>query len=189
MCHFVLAAVPRDANLEEVRAIAKKHMRPLSDPSIAFAGAGPQRPADLYYTTKHCNCGTAIGAGADRSQAWRPSDKELRKLRRKGWSEAKIARWVAEHERTDARRKAKELALEHRSQPEVESWLALAAEVLASGAANRFGILLVWSPGASIELEDEIRTPIDEASSSLLFEAREGVLYNLLPSHPGGYGV
>ncbi len=97
------------------------------------------REGEGYYLTTrgHCDCGTDIGALARRPPAKKLSRK-VRKLRRKGWSEGKIQRWlesiadpVARHER-----------LEQEGSPEAERWYRFLREAVTSGTARSVGLLL-----------------------------------------------
>ena len=74
-----------------------------------------------------CDCGTALGRLASAEMAER--QRKLRRLEKKGWSKAKIERWVADRNKSIDR-------------GEIDSWFGLLTAVLSSGAAESIGLML-----------------------------------------------
>ena len=58
----------------------------------------------LLTTRRQCDCGTVLGVRPDPPEVYEDKlAKEEARLRRKGWSEAKIARAIEDHRKADAR--------------------------------------------------------------------------------------
>jgi hypothetical protein len=104
MCHFVTLIAPTD-DAEAVRAIMDRHGRaadPIDIPSIRKVLREGERQ---YLTTRgHCDCGTVLAPRHDTPATLEEKlAKEAARMRRKGWSEAKIARALEDRRKADAR--------------------------------------------------------------------------------------
>jgi hypothetical protein len=149
MCHFVTAVVGGGADLTRLNAIAQKHHRwftPLVNDSVE-----PHLRKDETYVSTlprgaRCDCGTGLGwLPRELARAPKPAggDADIAKLRRKGWSEAKISRWLESKER-DSRTWAPPSPQQVESDTQNDSWLALADEVLAEPGVSSFGLMVHW---------------------------------------------
>jgi hypothetical protein len=104
MCHFVTLIAPTD-DAAAVRAIMDRHGRgagPIDNPSIRKV----LRDGDHQYLTTrgHCDCGTILSPRHPSPEAFEDElAKEGSRLKRKGWSQAKIARAIEDRRRADAR--------------------------------------------------------------------------------------
>ncbi|HEX4738726.1 MAG TPA: hypothetical protein VH331_14305 [Allosphingosinicella sp.] len=104
MCHFVTLIAPTE-DADAVRAIMDRHSRaaePIDNPSIRKVLREGERQ---YLTTRgHCDCGTVLAPRHDTPEALEEKlAKEAARMRRKGWSEAKIARAIEDRRKADAR--------------------------------------------------------------------------------------
>lgn len=111
MCFFIFAVLPKDADAEAVKANFRAHGRicveagGLSDGLRAGLAPGER----LFHTTPvHCDCGTPLGQAASpgRDPA-KAAEAMVARLRRKGWSEAKIARVRRSRSRQEHGRRAR----------------------------------------------------------------------------------
>lgn len=98
MCQFLTAVLPAGADLDRAaRSLAPAGMtcRPLDNPNVVGL-----EPGEIWAlaTAGHCDCGTPVGQGTGEQRS-DVTENDLRKLRRKGWSDAKIDRWLAEKEK------------------------------------------------------------------------------------------
>ncbi len=102
MCHFITLIAPTD-DVGSVRAVMERHGRaaePIDNPSIRKVLREGERQ---YLTTRgHCDCGTvlaprSLGAVEDKL------GKDEARMRRKGWSEAKIARAIEGRRKADTK--------------------------------------------------------------------------------------
>lgn len=102
MCHFITLIVPTD-NAALVRSVVDRHGRtaePIDNPSIRkLLNDGECQ----YLTTRgHCDCGTVLAPRGDTIHSLDEKlAKEVARLRRKGWSETKIARATSGRRKTD----------------------------------------------------------------------------------------
>jgi hypothetical protein len=104
MCHFVTLIVPTD-DADAVRAIMDRHGRaadPIDNPSIRKVLREGERQ---YVTTRgHCDCGTVLAPRHDTPETFEEKlAKEAARMKRKGWSEAKIRRAMEDRRKADAR--------------------------------------------------------------------------------------
>lgn len=142
MCTFILAVLPKDADAETVKGIFRAHDRACFEAGRLSAGllAGLAPGERMFHTTPaHCDCGTPLGwatvPGRDPAKA---AEATAARLRRKGWSEAKIARSLAQQTASDERppRPSGELA-----PTSLAEWVALIDAVLVSNATPSLGLL------------------------------------------------
>jgi hypothetical protein len=98
VCHYLTAALPKGVDLPALGPILKANrqtLTPLTNPWVEA-----QLPSGLaYYSAcgKHCDCGTAVG-WLSQQETLEPDADDTR-LRRRGWSEARIQRWLEEKNR------------------------------------------------------------------------------------------
>lgn len=104
MCHFITLIVPA-VDAAAVRLVMERHGRaaePIDNPSIRKVLHGGEHQ---YLTTRgHCDCGTALAPrhGSTEEFEGRIAKEEAR-MRRKGWSAAKIARAIEDKRKADAK--------------------------------------------------------------------------------------
>jgi hypothetical protein len=92
MCLFITAAVPRTAQTHAFSQVVRQHkltFSPCDNPHVA----AQLRPAEQYVsaTGSHCDCGSPLFRGS-RAASAETVAREVDKLRKKKWSEAKIAK-------------------------------------------------------------------------------------------------
>jgi hypothetical protein len=179
MCHFVTAVLPTIAPAKELDVIAQAHgkqLRALDNPSIE----AQIKPTESYFiaTAGVCDCGTPLGAlvrGDSRPPHDRPAQEK--RLRLKGWSEAKIARSLKQKEQhdllaTDAKAKANLAA--------AKVWLNLVTELTGSRKTPYICLLLHWYDG-SVEGNIKVRgrevIKTSELTAETLGRMKEDVLY------------
>lgn len=183
MCHFITATLPRDVDVDAVAARFHAHGRgfaEVSNPHVAAQIA----PGDRYLTTTaaHCDCGTSLGALA-RSEATGPAtlDRQIEKLRRRGWGAARIGRWQAQTEQDPARRRREEQTAARGEAHDVAQWTDLLRELLDSGLTPRIGLLLHWYRGnlrsERISLNGIQRLAISALTPRQLMRIEEDTLY------------
>ena len=185
MCHFITATLPQNVDTEVVASCFDSHGRGfalISDPLVATQ----LDPGDRYILTtrKHCDCGTSLGTLA-RSGCRPPVDgdssaREVAKLRRRGWSEAKIGRWQSqtENDRTKGKRAVRQCT------QDAERWIDLLRDLLDSGATPRVALLLHWYRGnvesERISIRDRVQVEIHGLDPEKLMRMEEDVLYNFV---------
>ena len=103
MCHFITLVAPTH-DAEAVRAVLARHGRaasPIDNPPVRKVLRAAERQ---YLTTRgHCDCGTVLAPRSKPSDGAEKTAKETARMRRRGWSEAKIARALEDMHKADAR--------------------------------------------------------------------------------------
>lgn len=134
MCTFVTLFLPTSFAHVEAAAIMERSGRRLfaqDSPSLqAAVGPGWQ----LWLSAAHCDCGTAVAS----SRAEREWKADAERWRKKGWSEAKIARALAEQR---ARHEQDQQVRRDEALGDAGQWLQRIDALLAGGAA-RIGLLV-----------------------------------------------
>jgi hypothetical protein len=145
VCHYLTAALPEGADLPALRPILKTHGQPLIPLNNPWVEA--QLPEGMaYYSAagKYCDCGTAVGWLA-RQDPVEPASHSAR-LRWRGWSEARVERWLQEKARAQEKReRERQGGTPHE---EAERWAAFIRALLVEGGLACFGLLLHWYSGA-----------------------------------------
>src|SRR5688572_15732863 len=91
MCHFITAVIPPEVAPDAAAALFAAHRLGfvvLQNPNVAAQLSDGER--HILTTRGHCDCGTVLGSHREAAN----HERELEKLRKKGWGEAKIERWV-----------------------------------------------------------------------------------------------
>ncbi|MDR2958696.1 MAG: hypothetical protein LBV10_04065 [Stenotrophomonas sp.] len=134
MCTFITLFLPTSFPLDEAAAIMQRSGRRLfaqASPSLQAAAGPGWQP---WLSATHCDCGTAL-ASAGAPPEWK-SDAE--RWRKKGWSEAKIARAQAEQ---TARHEQDQQMVREQALDDAGQWLQRIDALLGAGAA-RIGLLV-----------------------------------------------
>ena len=186
MCTYITAVIPARADEAAVRRCADEwgHGWAAIDNRYVL---GQLRPGERYYLTtrKHCDCGTALGSLGPEWEH-RPDDptEKIPALRRRGWSGAKIARWLKDKERAAGhRQRTAALGAGHPAMPEEELWLGFLRAAVAGGLAESVGLLLHWYSGRveseRIDLENRTRVPLGELDETVLRNMAYDHLYEV----------
>jgi hypothetical protein len=188
MCHYITATLPHVVEPDSVANIFESHklgFELISNPHVAEQVNSP----DWYILTSrnHCDCGTAFGSLNHRDTAAKGSsyDRELKKFRKQGWSEAKMQRWLEQKEQTKERHRRKDEDLVQGGSPELDRWIELLNELIGSGPAPRVGLLLHWYHGSiegeRIKIQRRERVRLSEVNPERLMKIEEDVLYEVVP--------
>src|SRR5437016_1691794 len=97
MCQYITAYVPLDADIDAVRTFLDHYKfgcRLIENPHVSKQFV--HRVVQILTTRKYCDCGTSLGVDRLPDSGREPSDRDVERRRKKGWSEARILRWRAE---------------------------------------------------------------------------------------------
>jgi hypothetical protein len=173
MCHFIAAVVPASADLRVLSEVAIRNGRRLEQlhrPAIqAQLGFGE---VYLRTTVGPCDCGTSLGSARRESAATPPPRDHLGRLKKRGWSDTKIRRWLEQQEQADAKRAAKV--------PEActASWRTFLDEGLAPKDVRYIGLLLHFGDlSEPIQLARRQVVALSQADAAFLSMIEEDVLY------------
>ena len=176
MCHFITAVLPGSSDHTLLASVAEKHgrnLKPQRNPSIEEQLNAGER---YFLTTRgHCDCGTDLGVLRRQEKSLERRETQAKgqeeKLRREGWSEAKIARW--------SEQKAQHLA-KPLTAPAATDWDELLKEMLKSGRTPFVALLLHWYDGpleGRIQLKGREAVKADDLTPEILGRMKEDVLY------------
>lgn len=177
MCSFITAVLPAKMVSQSVKAIFHEQgfgFQPVSNASLQeILSAGDQQ---ILTTPGTCDCGTVLGSAStgNTSPATR-MERDLQKLRSKGWSEAKIQRWQSQREGAQHN---------HQRPSEAERWILLIHKLLQQPQARRIGLFLHWY-SASVEQErliisDPRKVQLSELTVDFLTHLQEDVVYTFV---------
>jgi hypothetical protein len=176
MCRFISAILPASADITALIAVAERHgrsLRPQSNPSVRKKLKAGE---NCFLTTAgHCDCGTPLGAHA--ASATDDTHAQIRKLRAKGWSETKIARW---REQRGEHQVQKAATARSASEAGIAQWQGFLSEALARSDTPYLCLLIHMYSGAldgDIELLDRQTVKLQEADTAFLDTMSEDVLY------------
>ncbi len=183
MCLYITATLPPNANEVEVRRLVRGIGRGFSQIDCPCQSTLLQ-PGERHYDTTRgeCDCSTSLGSCVDRPP--RPSRK-VSVLRKKGWGEAKIQRWLNQRQQIDERN---ERVRQHQAEAEGQSiWIELLRALFESGSTPWFGLVLhFYSSGPGVEekpFELAARQVVrfEKVTPEFLVQIREDILYEVRP--------
>lgn len=189
MCHFITATLPGEIDPKKAVEIFARHklgFKEIENESVRHH----LEPGDIYIltTSGHCDCGTVLGSQYrdpeltdEQKESFRKRDIE--KLKKKGWSQAKIDRWLKEAELTADKEKRGE-ELEHEYGVRFASdWVAFIGDILSSKVASRVGLLVhsySGGLGARIPIAGKKQVNLKELNENVLLRMSEDVIYEFV---------
>lgn len=149
MCYYITATVPAESNLEILRQVIKKHSFGFTSLTNSFITVQLPKGSRYYRATgSYCDCDDGFGYSFHYDRTSNPNDlaKHANKLRKKGWSEAKIHRSL--QERTLAHEKPRPGI-----QESADRWIKFLREILSVKQNPKIGLITHFYQG-DIETED-----------------------------------
>ena len=191
MCHYVTATMSAGGDANAVRKIAKAfalRWEQVHNPSVAKA----LLPGETYFYTTHgmCDCGTDLGSALRRNATLHPPDpeRETKKLQKKGWGAAKIARHRQERQADFNRKQAEAEARKEQPPHHAQVWCDFIHAVLDAGAARSIGILLHFYRGGidseRIKIGGRRTLPANVLTAQDLLQLEEDVLHEFEGNRP-----
>lgn len=186
MCRFITAVVPADIDQDSLRPILDKYGMYFKEVNNPFVNEQLGGEVLVKATRSICECDTALGAGSrlkETDQTGLTHSHEIDKLRKKGWSQHKIERWLVEKSNSAERR----LTIEtDKYDAELAQWCEFITLVLSNGIAKRLGLLLHMYNGNLEEEQIRIkrfeRLTVTESLCNDLLTMDEDVLYTVSKS-------
>lgn len=189
MCTFILAIVPPDAQLEPLKMELASHrlgFRVFEE--VEFLAQLPPGDIAFYTTYGFCDCGTELGSGHSRDQQEQKQHeieaKEEAKRRRQGWSETKLARWQAEREAQQEKRRERDNEQGH-GEKECFRWVHFLDTVLSRHIVTRIGVFILDysrkpSPPSFAPMS-QVRARLSDITPDFLRYMQEHTLYEFSP--------
>lgn len=181
MCRFITAVVPSDTNFQDLKPLLEKYE--MSFEEIKNSSVEAQFDGDLHVraTRSHCDCNSALGSASNQQEASQQDvthRAEVAKLRKKGWSEHKIERWLVEKIGSTDRNQQQE---QNKKDAELMRWREFIDAMLSGGFTKRFGLLLHMYGGAledeRIQIKGKERILLSEQFDNAMLTMDEDVLY------------
>ena len=182
MCHFITAYVPRESDIAAVESAFDQNkfgFRLLDNLHVQRQLDGPV--IQILTTRKTCDCGTSLASVGQPLRVAAPTEREIDKLRQKGWSEWRIRRSLAQKAASARRQEAaqKEASI-HNAGSETERWVRVIAQILQSRAAEWVGVLVhKYRRGLVSErivLEASTKVRVGKLTQDTLLEMKEDAM-------------
>ncbi|HMS40948.1 MAG TPA: hypothetical protein PKE69_12025 [Pyrinomonadaceae bacterium] len=190
MCHFITATLPKDADLKKSQEIFKQHhlrFEQIENQSVREH----LEKGDIYILTTQgmCDCGTVLASqnrddyALDEISFQKATDAAIKKLKAKGWSDAKILRWQKETELNDERNKMEKEKSHEYLTTRADDWANFIKNLLNSKSTKRIGILVhEYSSGIEnrIKILRKETISIKKLTPKFLVEMSEDVIYDFI---------
>ena len=171
MCTYIAAVLPAGTDPKAAGELFEKH-------NLGFWQIHDRPPAiskdQLYVltSTKYCDCGTVLGRGCIRNPHTKEPETEIPKLRKKGWSEAKINRWLEDKTRKPDPRDTE-------SEEELARWIVTIQEILTSGVTKSLGVFVhFYNEGFGADIIKRVeQVKLADLSPELLLGLADDTLY------------
>ena len=137
----------------------------------------------LLISNRRCECGTPLGSGSGPAK-WDEDSygHDIKRLRKRGWSEHKIARWLEAKRSSHA--KLERLAHEHADGPSaqpVDGWLDWLGDALGRGAVGQVGLRVCHGDESWVATTPHVTRHISDVSPADLRAMEENTLYVFVP--------
>ncbi|MBI1781962.1 MAG: hypothetical protein HYR66_11425 [Sphingobacteriales bacterium] len=99
----------------------------------------------LWKKSKMCDCGTSLGeASFKNDKTERVQKSEIDKLKKKGWTETKITRYLADKKKSEDKVAQQNDAILNSKSNELDNYVNFIQEVIKNTDTEIFGLLLHW---------------------------------------------
>lgn len=175
MCQFNLAIVDSDSEDLKLKKVFEENNLHFSVIQIKNFEAQPGLSYKIVFTTRNlCDCGSAIGSGTLINSINKKLESEIKKLRKKKWSEIKIKRFIESKIKADSSKRME-------ANEELEKWNNTIKVCLSNKLTKRFGILIhYFSESHSEEKFDNIKITKKRLSDLKLDELKRIEKDNIL---------
>jgi len=186
MCHFITGLIDKQTSLDDLNEVGGDYAITFDKCDNDFVKSQLKINEDyLVKRTKFCDCGTQLGLAArtNTPDATRIEKQEVDKLKKKGWSETKINRWLTDREKTIEKDKVRYDRIVNGVHLDIENWIEYLKKIFTSTKVQHFGLLLHWYNGGleseRIKLKDRIKIKVSELTPDALLKMNEDVVYDV----------
>ena len=183
MCIFITATLSPDADIEKVKPIARS-----CELAWKQIKSGPilnqLKDGETYFLTTvgFCDCSTDLGSAHDEIPEVPKVDinKQIIKLKKMGWGEAKINRWSEEKEKHKKRLNREE---QHSGDPhwETNTWIEFINKVLDNELSQWVGIIIenemIFKSSEGFEIGKILNVSLNKLSRDYLLHMEVNTLY------------
>lgn len=146
MCHFITAICSSKTKLTEINSVGETYGLKFEDCNNEHIKKQILKTEKyLIKTAKMCHCGTSLGeANFINDTPVRIQKSEIDKLKKKGWTEAKITRYLADKKKNDAKIAKKNDDILTRKSDELDNYINFIQDLFKKTDTELFGLLLHW---------------------------------------------
>jgi hypothetical protein len=173
VCVTIQLVVPTDA-AEAVTGALSRQMPFWGEP----IGTAPNGDVVLGVmgARGQCQCTTSLGSVQPPARLHGADSRKIAAMRRQGWSEHKIERWLAEKQRSETKyERALHVPADGATVADLDSWRAVIEDLFGRGLLNSVSLHVGFDYQAALHGEP-IVVPLDEVSTTLL----RGLAYDSL---------
>lgn len=187
MCHFITGVIDRKSSLDNLNDLGCDNIITFHVCDNLFIKSQLRaNEVHVARNRKYCDCGTELGMLARRPspEALSVGKSEIDRLKKKGWSERKIQRWIADREKNAEKAKIKYDNLANGKHPDVENWLQYFRKVFSDPQISHLGLLLHWYSGGladeRIAVKQRKRIKVNDLTAEILLKMEEDVIYDIV---------
>ena len=184
MCHYITGSISGKVTVEELNTVGQEFgLQFETCPNEFVKNQLKSEESYIWKRCKYCDCGTLLGSLSEKNtqQAKKADESEIKKLRRKGWSEAKIQRLMNERNKKEERYTEDLEQRKTSAQNGIQEWIDFCKKLFEITPIKTFGILLHWYGGGisneRINLKGRISIDKSELTAKNLLEIEEDTLY------------
>jgi hypothetical protein len=146
MCHFITAICSSKTKLSDINSVGKTYGLEFEDcENEHITKQLAKTEKYLWKKSKMCDCGTSLGeASFINDKTERVQKSEIDKLKKKGWTEAKITRYLADKKKSEDKIAQQNDAILNNKSNELDNYVNFLQEVLKKTDTDVFGLLLHW---------------------------------------------
>lgn len=181
MCRFITAVVPADIDLQSVKPLLDKYGMSFEEVRNSFVESQLEGDRYVRATRSVCDCDTGLGSSSDSPGevlTVATVSNDIDKLKKKGWSQHKIERWLAEKSGTVDRNQQ---AVRSKNDAELAQWREFISAMFSDTITKRLGLLIHMYNGTledeQIQIKRINRISLSEQFENKLLEMEEDVLY------------
>lgn len=186
MCHFITGLIDRAVSLDDLNKVGHGNAITFTKCDNDFVKS-QLKPGEDYLVkkTNPCDCGTQLGlvCRTTTPDTTRIEKREVDKLKKKGWTETKIKRWLTDREKTIEKDKIKYDRIVNGVYVDIANWIDYINNVFTETKTQYFGLLLHWYKGGledeRIKLKDRIKVKLSELTPDILLKMDEDVIYEV----------
>jgi hypothetical protein len=146
MCHFITAICSSKTKLSDINLIGETYGLQFEDCDNEHITKQISKTEKyLLKKSKMCDCGTNLGESSSKNDnTERVQKSEIDKLKKKGWTETKITRYLADKKKSDEKAAQQNDTILNRQSNELDNYVNFIKDLLKKSDSEIFGLLLHW---------------------------------------------
>ena len=176
MCQYITITLPKETKLDEIQPLFDQFE--MSQRLIHNSHLQAQLKSDDYYintTSRMCDCDSVIASNSQHLNEKEKYASDIRRMKKKGWSETKINRWIEQKENSGRNEELKK---------DNERWQRFLRELLTVDQIGKVGVLIHWYDlgleDEPIDLKEKRKIKINDVEEDTLENMEYDVLYEFI---------